>query len=602
MPNLHEPVLVNTIGHSAGALVFAIFIALLLRQYGWSALRRGGLSIAAATLALLWNAGSVLALTLGGAPEWQAAVMSLSFSALSLLPAVLLHVSLGSGNQRLVLAGYILGLAAAGMHFWEVVSPVPELHRLGLRLITGGFFLLTLTAAASIAFRGGRTRVAPSRLLATMCLALFSLSFVHFHGGGDHLGSSTEVLLHHAGIPLALFVLLQDYRFVLLDAFVRFLANALLAAGVTFLVVQAAVRLEPVYGGGANPLPQALLLVALGGLLIVFAVLRNGVQAWLGRVVFRRPDGARLLATLRSHPGISSEPGYLPWAAAELARAMESERHELVPDETGTPREEWVEAEVTVRLSKGGAQRLLLGRRRGGRRYLSEDLALLGRAAAAVAEEVEDFRAAEMQHLVAQAELRALQAQINPHFLFNALNTVYGIIPREAAGARATVLNLAEIFRYLLRADSTYIPLAEEVRIIRAYLEVEKLRLGARLETEIEVDEAAGRALIPVLSVQPLVENAVKHGVASHAGLGRVRLSAHAAGDTVMVRVENTPGTHGRAAAQSGFGLGLANVRRRLQLCFGPDAAVTVRHEDDRTVVEFSVPLEHRAATEVPAK
>ncbi|HWQ52992.1 MAG TPA: histidine kinase [Bryobacteraceae bacterium] len=602
MPNVHEPVLVNTIGHSAGALIFAIFIALLLRQYGWSTLRRGGLSVAAATLALLWNAGSVLALTLGGAPEWQAAVMSLSFSALSLLPAVLLHVSLESRSPRLVMAGYILGLAAAGVHSWEVVSPVPELHRLGLRLITGGFFVLTLAAAASLAFHGGRSRIAPSRLLATMCLALFSLSFAHFHGSGEHLGSSTEVLLHHAGIPLALFILLQDYRFVLLDAFVRFLANALLAAGMTFLIVQAAIRLEPVYGNGASPLPQALLLVALGGLLIAFAVLRNGLQAWLGRVVFRRPDGGKLLATLRAHPGISSEPGYLPWAVAELARAMESERHELVADEPGAAREEWVEAEVTVRLSKGGARRLLLGRRRGGRRYLSEELALLGRAAAAIAEEVEDFRAAEMQHLVAQAELRALQAQINPHFLFNALNTVYGIIPREAAGARATVLNLAEIFRYLLRSDSTYIPLAEEVRIIRAYLEVEKLRLGARLETEIEVEEHAGRALIPVLSVQPLVENAVKYGVASHAGFGRVRLSAHAAGESVTVRVENTPGTHGRVAAHSGFGLGLANVRRRLKLCFGPEADVTVRHEDDRTVVEFSVPFEHRAAAEVRGK
>jgi two-component system, LytTR family, sensor kinase len=603
MPNVHEPVLLNAVSHAAGALIFAIFIGLLLRQHGWNTLRRGGLSVLAASLAVVWNAGSVVGVALAGAPEWQSAlVAATSFSAISLLPAVLFHLSLGAQPRGLVGAGYVLALAAVGMHCWEVVAPQPGLHRLGLAVITGGFFLLTALAAARIAFGGRRARIAPSRLLATMCLALFSLSFVHFHAGVEHVASVTEVLFHHAGIPLALFILLQDYRFVLLDAFARFLANALLASLVTFGGIQAALRLGPLYGEGANPVPQALLLVGLCGVLIGFAVLRNAVQEWLGRAVFRRPGVEKLLAALRPHAGIRTEAEYLPWAAAQLARAVESERFELAADEPGAAREEWVEAAVPLRLSKGDVRCLLLGRRRGGRRYLSEDLALLRRAADAVAEEVEGFRALEMQHLVAQAELRALQAQINPHFLFNALNTVYGVIPREAAGARATVLNLSEIFRYMLQSDSTFIPLAEEVRIVRAYLEIEKLRLDKRLEAEIDVDETAGRALIPVLSVQPLVENAVKHGVAAHAGPGRVRLIARVEGDRAVIRVENTHGPRGMAAAHPGFGVGLANVRRRLQLCFGPDTEVTVRHEDERTVVEFAVPLERRAAVEAPAR
>ena len=100
------------------------------------------------------------------------------------------------------------------------------------------------------------------------------------------------------------------------------------------------------------------------------------------------------------------------------------------------PRWDWAEVVAPVRLAQRDVRYLLLGRRRGGRRYLSEDLRSLNYLATVVAEEVDRFRAAEMQRLVSEAELRALHSQINPHFLFNALNTIYGIIPREAAGAR----------------------------------------------------------------------------------------------------------------------------------------------------------------------
>ena len=140
----------------------------------------------------------------------------------------------------------------------------------------------------------------------------------------------------------------------------------------------------------------------------------------------------------------------------------------------------------------GGAHHLLLGRRTGGRRYLSEDLQALARAAAQIVEQIEQYRESEMRRLVAQAELRALQSQIHPHFLFNALNTLYGIIPREAKGARETVLNLADIFRYFLETEKSFLPLEEELHIIKAYLEVERLRLGDKLR--IEIDRGSGSA------------------------------------------------------------------------------------------------------------
>jgi LytS/YehU family sensor histidine kinase len=221
--------------------------------------------------------------------------------------------------------------------------------------------------------------------------------------------------------------------------------------------------------------------------------------------------------------------------------------------------------------------------------------------ATVVAEEVERFRAAEMERLVSEAELRALHAQINPHFLFNALNTIYGIIPREAAEARRTVLNLSNIFRYSLQSDKILIPLSEELKIVTAYLEIERLRLGHRLKTTIRVDKGAEHILIPILSIQPLVENAIKHGLSAQSSEGWLRLTAEMKADGLTVSVEDSGAEHTATMAPfsrtTGNGVGLTNVTRRLELCFGPEAGVTMERGAFGTRVQFSIP---RAEAETP--
>ena len=219
-------------------------------------------------------------------------------------------------------------------------------------------------------------------------------------------------------------------------------------------------------------------------------------------------------------------------------------------------------------------------------------------------EHVEHARGERMRQLVAQAELRALQAQINPHFLFNSLNTLYGTISRDNAEARRLVLNLADIFRYFLQSDRTFIPVSEELRIVRAYLEIEQLRLGPKLRTRVEADPAALAAEIPVLSIQPLVENAVKHGVAARSGEGFVHLRIQAAEDRVSVSVTNSgewapPPSGDGVDPHPGSGIGLSNVRRRLTLCFGQESDLRVGSENGATGVGFSIPA--RRETSVPA-
>jgi len=452
------------------------------------------------------------------------------------------------------------------------------------------------------------------------------MSFVHFGSGHPAHAWSSELVLHHAGIPLALFVLLQDYRFVLLDAFVRFLANALVAAILTFVAIRISfpwIAVDERLTG--DPLNEALLLLSLCLLLIGFALARGQVQKWLTKVVFRRPDLNESIRAIESRGLSGEEVEFLEWAAKHLAQFLYTDHVEMVPDYRIPEIEDqpallfpvpasdipalrsshdfaWAEAVIPLRLGRADIRYVLVGRRRGGRRYLSEDLQSLSRLSAAIVEQVERFRNSEMQRLVSQAELRALQSQINPHFLFNALNTLYGIIPRDALGARKTVLNLSEIFRYFLQSERTFIRLSEELEIVKAYLEIERLRLGPQLETEVTVDEAALSVLIPVLSIQPLVENAIRHGLSAKSDRGRLAVTVALRGDEVVIAVNDTgygstvqkPSSH-----RPGAGVGLANVKRRLQLCFGPNADLVMESTPVGTRVHFSVPLNAITAGEL---
>ena len=198
-------------------------------------------------------------------------------------------------------------------------------------------------------------------------------------------------------------------------------------------------------------------------------------------------------------------------------------------------------------------------------------------------------RAARAEALRARARLRALRARLNPHFLFNALHSVLALIRRAPDRAERAVERLGDLLRYAIgsgpAADAAgegpgRVTLGREMEMVRSYLELEKIRLGDRLELEEEVtDEAAGQP-VPPLSVQPLVENAVQHGIAETGEGGTVHLEADVvAGDgsprlRVLVR-DDGPGAD-PASVRASDGLGLSLVRRRLELACGPDAELIV--------------------------
>ncbi len=199
-------------------------------------------------------------------------------------------------------------------------------------------------------------------------------------------------------------------------------------------------------------------------------------------------------------------------------------------------------------------------------------------------------RALELQVLAREAELKALKAQVDPHFLFNSLNSISALTTVDPPRARNMCLLLADFLRKSLALGArTLIPLEEEIALVSCYLAVEQVRLGPRLSVEKAIDEASKSCRIPPLLLQPLVENAIHHGVANLLEGGAVRIRTELRGGRLSVAIENPVDQDTRAG--SGKGLGLENVRNRLAIFYGPEARMALHRTDRNFLVEISLPV-----------
>jgi signal transduction histidine kinase len=202
-------------------------------------------------------------------------------------------------------------------------------------------------------------------------------------------------------------------------------------------------------------------------------------------------------------------------------------------------------------------------------------------------------RALEAQVAQGNAELRALRAQVDPHFLFNSLNSIAGLIALDPGRAREMCQLLGEFLRESLQVGSAArISLAREVALIEQYLRIEQVRFGARLVLDLSVAAETAASLVPPLLLQPLVENAVRHGVATRLEGGTVGLRTRRAGDRVVVVVTNPRDADAR---RGGTGLGLDIVRRRLAASYGESAALAVESTPETFQVSVTVPYEEQA-------
>ena len=200
-----------------------------------------------------------------------------------------------------------------------------------------------------------------------------------------------------------------------------------------------------------------------------------------------------------------------------------------------------------------------------------------------------ETRALELNLLAREAELKALRAQIDPHFIFNSLHSISALTATDPAAARRMCLLLADFLRETLRLGAnSRIPLADEFALADRFLAIEQIRLGPRLQVERETDPQAADCLVPPLLLQPLVENAVVHGVAQLVEGGTIRMAANRAGAMLTITLEN-PCDPDRARSR-GVGLGLELLRKRLTTQFGTYDAVQAAEQAGYYRVEVRIP------------
>ncbi len=198
------------------------------------------------------------------------------------------------------------------------------------------------------------------------------------------------------------------------------------------------------------------------------------------------------------------------------------------------------------------------------------------------------WRAAGRAPASANARLAELQSRIRPHFLFNTLNSAIALVRAEPARAEAVLEDLAELFRSALVDRGDAVPLRQEIELAQRYLAIEEVRFGKRLRVQWVVDAAAHQALVPPLLLQPLVENAVKHGVEPSASGADIKISAERRGDSVVIKVTNTvPAGQG----QQGHGVALRNVEERLKLLHDLQTAFRATMVDGVYQVRIEVPV-----------
>jgi two-component system sensor histidine kinase AlgZ len=228
--------------------------------------------------------------------------------------------------------------------------------------------------------------------------------------------------------------------------------------------------------------------------------------------------------------------------------------------------------------------------------YLAEGLTFLFKGLELRAAEGE-LQAEQARREAAEARLAALQARTNPHFLFNSLNAIAGLVSIDPERAERAIESLSESMRYALESTRTArVPLAREIDAVRAHLELERLRYGERLHASLDLEPGLESLAVPPLCLQPVVENAIVHGIARREGGGHLSVSGRREGARLLLRVDDDgPGPLG--SPHAGTGTALADLRDRLRLLYADEASLTVAGRPAGGCrVELRIPLEPKGS------
>jgi signal transduction histidine kinase len=606
--------ILHGVGFLTGAALYGMLLAMVVQNAGrdLARIRRDdGLALVTALLGLAWNLGALLLVT---RPRASPALFAVGYAALGILPAVFVHAAVRSwkddgGARRagrwITGLAYVLSCAAALTQLAEAALSGATPSRAAFRAPAAGFLVLV----ALMVFVSPREARRSGGLLWMAALALFGVSAWHLgnHGPGAETWP-VIVLGHHASIPLALAILWSDYRFALADIFLKralaVMALVAVVAGVSLGLFGA--HLGP--PGAVAPFPPQVVLAALAlaaGIALSYPIIRR-MSAWaVDTVLLKRPDAAGLKAEIARRLVTCETPeDILRLTAGSLGSTLNARHTSWDESAEATPPDQDLvqipdrsaRSRVTVSIPTAEPPHYVLtfDSLGGGRRVLSDDVALLESVAHAAARRLDalrwihercerDLREELVAKLATEAELRALQAQLNPHFLFNALNTLGYLMKAAPERARSTLLDLTKLLRAVLkRSGGDVVTLGEEIALVEAYLAIERARFEERLQLRVEVPLSLRGLPIPPLLVQPLVENAIKHGISPRKEGGEIVVKAWsedgdgvAAGPLVIEVADSGVGaSETTVGAGRARGVGLNNVQKRLHAHYGTEASL----------------------------
>jgi signal transduction histidine kinase len=603
-PNAAE--VLNLVGFVTGTALYAMLLALVLRQPAPTA------TIATAVLGLIWNIGELSAYGLPRLGYFTESIelWAVSFPALGLLAAVVVH-SVARALPRgfaLTAIAYGCSFAASVLHLTTVFTGDPEPSSIA-------FVLLTICYTPIIVALGVMTRAQANgpRVLWVLALALFAVSASHLgrsHGGDD--GWAVELVGHHAAIPLAFAILYQDYRFALADLFLKRALTLIAIVSIAFAGYTVVTMLP------TGPLAAGVLMTLWVATALVSPWLHRRIVRFVDQSLLGRADYAELRSSIgQSLQAQDSIEAVLDTACARLAPALAAREIWWIEEPIDAPHSA-SRADARTITSKGVVPTaewpryiVRIGELTGGRRLLSDDLALVEAVLGAAARRIDQIRLTheryevqlreeEMLKLTAEAELKALRAQVNPHFLFNALTTIGYLIETAPPRAVNTLMQLTALLRGVLRSEGEFTTLGRELELVEHYLKIEHERFEERLRVRIDVPQALRTLRIPTLVLQPLVENAIKHGVAPSKSGGDVEVSAAVVdGAQLKLTVRNTGAPlHAAAPRHLEDRVGVDNVRRRLAVHYGADASLSLTAgHDGATVAQIVLPASDQHAT-----
>jgi hypothetical protein len=499
------------------------------------------------------------------------------------------------------------------LHFYSAISYSTAPSEIGLQALTFGAIALT---AGLLIFNFRETN--ERKAVWASALLVFAVSSLHLSGEFEGSSWFVELIAHQSSLPIALVILHQNYRFAFADLFLKRAISLILLALVAFgLYVYVAAPLLRYHETHDRNDAQAigLILTLWMTTALIYPSLHRFAVWIVDRAILQREDYSRLQIDLaREVEAIDSVDDVLGHVRERLQsvltarNAVIDEATEISAGERAMPLR-FTPTDVTLLIPTAElpVYRVELGDFQGGRRLLSDERSMLEAVALLVARRIDalrvseerfeqQFREKEISRLATEAQLKALRSQINPHFLFNSLTTIGYLIQTAPEKAFDTLLKLTRLLRSVLTSNDEFCTLRDEIALIENYLEIERSRFEEKLRVTIDVPEDLRHLRVPALILQPLVENAIKHGISENKNGGELRISAemvkHASGDVLVLSVFDTGSGSSAKKAVKPMGVGLNNVKERLRNYYGTKAALEVDIDPEKgTKAEAKFPV-----------